>query len=130
MQPDLPTLLVVLVVSNLLIAGALWVGPAGAFRGGLGLWGGALVAQAAAWLILLAPHHASYQPSLVIAGVLLVYGGSLQASAVLRFGKRTSPDWLLYGPPLAAFFSLSIWLQPDRPLPRIDSADALAWWLL
>ena len=130
MQPDIPTLLVVLVVSNVLIAGALWATPAGALRAGLGLWGGALVAQAAAWLILLAPHHASYQPSLVIAGVLLVYGGSLQASAVLKFGNRTPPDWLLYGPPVAAFFGLSIWLQPDEPLPRIDSVAALAWWLL
>ena len=130
MQPDIPTLLVVLVVSNVLIAGALWVTPAGAVRAGLGLWAGALIAQAAAWLILLAPHHASYHPSLVIAGVLLVSGGALQVSAVLKFHKRAAPSWLLYGPPLAAFFGLSIWLQPDDPLPRIDTLAALGWWLV
>src|SRR6185436_19730875 len=56
--------------------------------------------------------------------------GSLQVSAILEFDKRATPPWLLYGPPLAAFFGLSIWLQPDDPLPRIDAVASLGWWLL
>ena len=51
---DTPTLLVVLIVSNFLMAGAMWIAFAGRFRDGLGQWTGALVVQGVAWLLLVA----------------------------------------------------------------------------
>ena len=51
---DTPTLLIVLIVSNFLMAGAMWVAFAGRFRDGLGQWTIALVMQGGAWLLIMA----------------------------------------------------------------------------
>ena len=53
MKYDTPTLLIVLVVSNFLMAGAMWIAFAGRFRDGLGRWTGALVVQGGAWLLII-----------------------------------------------------------------------------
>ena len=49
---DTLTLLVVLIVSNLLMAGALWITFAGRFRAGLGPWTGSLIVQGFSWLLV------------------------------------------------------------------------------
>ncbi len=51
MQFDTPTLLVVLVISNMLIAAVLLMGFSGAFPAGMGQWTGGLILQGFAWLI-------------------------------------------------------------------------------
>ena len=56
---DTPTLLIVLIVSNFLMAGAMWIAFAGRFREGLGQWTGALVVQGGAWLLIVSRDDAA-----------------------------------------------------------------------
>ena len=111
---DTPTLLIVLVVSNFLMAGAMWIAFAGRFRDGLGRWTGALVVQGGAWLLIINRNALPELASISAAIALLAYCWSLQMSALLEFHKRPTPRWLLYGPVAIAFLSFFIYLREPR----------------
>ena len=114
MRYDTPTLLIVLVVSNFLMAGAMWIAFAGRFRDGLGRWTGALVVQGGAWLLIINRESLPELASVSAAIALLAYCWSLQMSALLEFHKRPTPRWLLYGPVAIAFLSFLIYLRDPR----------------
>lgn len=114
MRYDTPTLLIVLVVSNFLMAGAMWIAFAGRFRDGLGRWTGALVVQGGAWLLIINSRALPELASVAAAIALLAYCWSLQMSALLEFHKRPTPRWLLYGPVAIAFLSFLIYLREPR----------------
>ena len=128
-QLDTPTLLVVLVLSNTLIAAVLWIAFAGAFRAGLGQWTAGLIAQGFAWLVLLASHNASDHGPAVIAGTLLVFGCFLHVSAVLAFYQRPIPKWLRYGLPIAALSSFAVWLDVEAVV-ALGTSETFDAWLL
>ncbi len=128
-QVDTPTLLVVLVLSNALIAAVLWIAFAGAFRAGVGQWTAGLIAQGLAWLVLLAPHNIAHHGLVLIAGTLLLYGCSLQVSAVLAFYQRPVSQWLRYGLPIAAFLSFAVWLDVEAVV-ALGTSEAFGAWLL
>ena len=111
---DTPTLLIVLIVSNFLMAGAMWVAFAGRFRDGLGQWTGALVVQGAAWTLIVMRETFPDLASIAAANAFLAYSWSLQMSALLEFHKRPTPRWLLYGPVMIAFLSFFIYLREPR----------------
>ena len=97
---DAETLRFVLVASNLLMAGALWIAFFGRFRDGLGQWTGALIVQGLAWLLVAATEDMTGATWVAVANAALVYSWSLQMSAVLEFHHKKTPPWLLYGPAL------------------------------
>lgn len=111
---DTLTLLIVLIVSNLLMAGALWITFAGRFRSGLGPWTGSLIVQGFTWLLVLARNDISDFASIAVATAFLVYCWSLQVSALLEFHGRPTPRWLLYGPAVIAFLVVVIYVREPR----------------
>src|SRR6185369_11640615 len=111
---DTPTLVIVLIVSNLLMAGAMWVAFAGRFRDGLGQWTLALVGQGLAWLLVVGRNEFGDLGSIAAAAAFLAYGWSLQMSALLAFHKRPTPRWLLYGPVIIAFLVFFIYVRDPR----------------
>jgi diguanylate cyclase (GGDEF)-like protein len=90
---DLRTLLAVLVVGNLVLATALWVGAGRRLREDVALWSFALVAQALA-LALYAIRGASQQSAFVLGTSLLGLSWTLQAAALLAFDRRHLPVWV------------------------------------
>src|SRR5215217_4522440 len=106
---DTLTLLVVLIVSNLLMAGALWITFAGRFRAGLGPWTGSLIVQGFSWLLIVMRNDVADFITIALATAFLVYCWSLQVSALLEFHDRHTPHWLLYGPFLISFLVLVIY---------------------
>ena len=106
MQLDTSTLLVVLVLGNALMAVALWVALAGAFRAGLRLWAAALIAQSLAWLMLLAPYHASNLLSPLACGPTPVIHPMPGGGLMLFCLRRRSRQRRVSG--------------PDRPANHVD----------
>ena len=100
---DTATLLIVLIVSNFLMAGAMWIAFAGRFRDGLGRWTGALVVQGIAWLLISIRNDLWALTSVAAATALMAYCWSLQMSALLEFHKRPTPRWVLYAPVIIVF---------------------------
>lgn len=110
---DASTLLIVLIVSNLLMAGAMWIAFAGRFRDGMGQWTRALIVQGFAWM-LVARRGDVPAIATAVAYASLVYCWSLQVSAILEFHRRRTPAWLLYGPAVAAFVLCVVYLRHPR----------------
>ena len=102
MNFDTETLRIVLVVSNLLMAGALWITFFGRFRAGLGQWTAALIVQGLSWLLVAASEDVTTLIWVALANAALGYAWSLQMSALLEFHHKRTPQWLLYGPAVAA----------------------------
>ena len=111
---DTLTLLVVLIVSNLLMAGAMWITFAGRFKSGLGPWTGSLIVQGFSWLLVLARNDVPDFVSIAVATAFLVYCWSLQVSALLEFHAKPTPRWLLYGPAVIAFLIVVIYVREPR----------------
>jgi diguanylate cyclase (GGDEF)-like protein len=111
---DTYTLLVVLIVSNLLMAGAMWITFAGRFRAGLGPWTGSLIVQGFSWLLVVTRNDVADFASIGIATAFLVYCWSLQVSALLEFHDKPTPRWLLYGPAVIAFLIVVIYVREPR----------------
>ena len=111
---DSQTLLLVLIVSNLLMAGAMWITFAGRFEAGLGPWTGSLIVQGFSWLLVLARNDVPDFVSIAVATAFLVYCWSLQVSALLEFHGKTTPRWLLYGPAVIAFLIVVIYVREPR----------------
>jgi diguanylate cyclase (GGDEF)-like protein len=108
---DTFTLLVVLIVSNLLMAGAMWITFAGRFEGGLGPWTGSLIVQGFSWMLVAGRNDMPDFISVAVATAFLVYCWSLQVSALLEFHHKTTPRWLLYGPAVIAFLIVVIYVR-------------------
>jgi diguanylate cyclase (GGDEF)-like protein len=128
-QLDTPTLLLVLALSNALIAAVIWMGFRGVSRAGWGKWIGALIAQSLCWIVLLTRDSSVDSVPLVIAGTLLVYGFALQVGAVLDFHKRRVPKGLLYGLPIAAM-SMFVAGVDVEAVPALSGTGASGAWLL
>jgi len=111
---DTPTLLIVLIVSNFLMAGAMWVAFAGRFRDGLGQWTIALVMQGGAWLLIMAHTPLPELATMAAASASLAFCWSLQLSALLEFHRKPTPRWLLYGPVSIAFLVFFIYVTDTR----------------
>ena len=111
---DSQTLLLVLIVSNLLMAGAMWITFAGRFEAGLGPWTGSLIVQGFSWLLVLARNDVPDFVSIAVATAFLVYCWSLQVSALLEFHGKSTPRWLLYGPAVIAFLVVVIYVREPR----------------
>src|SRR6476659_6927424 len=108
---DPPTLLVVLIVSSFLMAGALSITFAGRFRAGLGKWTASLVVKGLSWLLVTMRNDVPDFVTVGIATGFLVYCWSLQVSALLEFHNRPTPRWLMYGPATIAFLVLVIYVR-------------------
>jgi diguanylate cyclase (GGDEF)-like protein len=111
---DTLTLLVVLIVSNLLMAGAMWITFAGRFRAGLGPWTGSLIVQGFSWLLVVSRNDVPDFASIAVATAFLVYCWSLQVSALLEFHNKPTPRWLLYAPAAIAFLIVVIYVREPR----------------
>src|SRR3954462_1104133 len=111
---DTLTLLVVLIVSNLLMAGARWITFTGRFRAGLGPGTGSLIVQGFSWLLVAVRNDVADFATIAIATAFLVYCWSLQVSALLEFHDRPRPRWLLYGPATIAFLIVVIYVTEPR----------------
>jgi diguanylate cyclase (GGDEF)-like protein len=111
---DTLTLLVVLIVSNFLMAGAMWVAFAGRFRDGLGQWTIALMMQGGAWLLIAGDNRLPELASVAAATAFLAFCWSLQMSALLEFHRRPTPRWLFYGPVTIAFLVFFIYVTDTR----------------
>src|SRR6266566_5202546 len=108
------TLRIVLVVSNLLMAGALWIAFFGRFRGGLGQWTGALIVQGLSWLLVAASEDTTGIYWAAIANAGLVYAWSLQVSALLEFHQRRTPALVLYGPAAVMLLVCAFYVADPR----------------
>lgn len=111
---DTHTLLIVLIVSNLLMAGALCIAFTGRFRGGLGPWTGALIVQGFSWLLIASGERIPDLVSVALGNSLLVFSWSLQVTALLAFHSVRTPRWLMYGPGVIAFLFVNAVLYDDR----------------
>ena len=111
---DTQTLLIVLIVSNLLMAGAMWITFAGRFEAGLGPWTGSLIVQGFSWLLVLSRNDVPDFISIAVATAFLVYCWSLQVSALLEFHYKATPRWLLYGPAVIAFLIVVIYVRDPQ----------------
>lgn len=99
---DLFTLLLVLALCNLAMAGALWIAYAGAMRDGLAKWEISLCAQGAAWICFAGGDYWPGIGASVLANFLLASSFMLQAGALVEFEQRKAPFGLLMAPPVLA----------------------------
>jgi diguanylate cyclase (GGDEF)-like protein len=100
---DVRTMLIVMLMSNALMAAALWFAFAGHLRDGLANWTRSLWAQALAWLLFALRGSI---PDVLAAGLgngMLALGWSLQFAAVLEFQQRRLTRWLPWAPPVVVF---------------------------
>jgi diguanylate cyclase (GGDEF)-like protein len=111
---DTLTLLIVLIVSNLLMAGALWITFAGRFKSGLGQWTASLIVQGVCWMLIATSNDIADYLSIAVATAFLVYCWALQMSAILEFHGRPTPRWLLYGPAVIAFLIVGIYVHEPK----------------
>lgn len=101
MALDLPTLLVLMLISNLLVAAAMGVAFAGRFHDGLRKWMASMLLSALAWLALLMQSLLSETVSVMAANGFGALTLALQVAALLEFHRRPVPRWL-YVLPFAA----------------------------
>ena len=90
---DLRTLLAVMLVADLLLAGMLWIGIGRRLREDYALWAFGLVAQALA-CGLFAVRGAPQQGAIVLGATLLGLSFTLQIAALLAADRRHLPSWV------------------------------------
>jgi diguanylate cyclase (GGDEF)-like protein len=88
---DSLTLLVVMIMTNLLLAVTLWIALHGRQRDGLDKWTASLALQALALALYAGRGNLSPIFSIVAANTLLVWVISLKAAALLEFNQRRLP---------------------------------------
>ncbi|APV48703.1 hypothetical protein BWI17_02800 [Betaproteobacteria bacterium GR16-43] len=91
---DLPTLLLALVATDLVLGATLAIGSRGRFRDGVPYWFGALGARVASIVFLGLPASAGDPALAIVAVTLLALSYTLQAAALLQFGSRRLPAWV------------------------------------
>lgn len=90
---DLPTLWAFLAATDLLLAAVVGIGVASRPSGGIGLWSASLGVRALAGAVF-ASHAATEPGALAAGGGLLALSLTLQAAALLSFGRRHLPAWV------------------------------------
>jgi diguanylate cyclase (GGDEF)-like protein len=90
---DLRTLLAVMLVADLLLAGMMWIGLGRRLREDFALWSFGLVAQALA-CGLFAVRGAPQGSALVLGSTLLALSFTLQIAAMLAADRRHLPAWV------------------------------------
>ncbi len=98
---DLRTLLVVMITSDLMMAGILWLAFAGQFREGLRKWALSLLFQACTWAVIAGMRVLPETLPMLAANALMMASLAFQAAALLEFSTRRVPPVLLWLPPLA-----------------------------
>jgi GGDEF domain-containing protein len=91
---DLPTLLVAMVVTDLILAVSLWIGSGRGMRDGLGAWIASLLVRSSGITIFAFEGLAADPNAIVLAVGLLAFSMTLQAAALLAFGGRRLPTWV------------------------------------
>lgn len=122
MAPDTRTVLVIMVVSNLLMAAALWIAFAGRFRNGLAQWTTALYFSAACWTLFALQGLVSELFSLVVASVCGGVSLVLEVAALFAFHGRRIPIWI-WAQPIAV--ALMFYLLSDAPIIRAIVGDII-----
>jgi len=90
---DLRTLLVLVAVADLMVAGILWVSAARRLKHGMAGWVGALFVRALAVSIV----AAGFEPrggAITVGAALLALSITLQAGALLAYDARRLPSWV------------------------------------
>ena len=100
MELDIFTLLLVLVLCNLVMAGALWVAFSGAFHNGLEKWDVSLLLQADGWAMFMVDTLWPGFHAILAGHALLCASLTLQAGALIEFRQRRAPLAWIFGPPL------------------------------
>jgi diguanylate cyclase (GGDEF)-like protein len=90
---DLRTLLVLLAVADLILAAALWIGASRRLKDGLSYWATSLVVRAAAFGFF-AWNPQPQTGALAVAAALLALSITLQAAAIVAFGRKNLPGWV------------------------------------
>ncbi len=91
---DLPTLLLAIAATDLILALTLWIAAGRRQKDGLGLWIASLVVRAAALAMFAAEGPASDPHALVLAVALASLALTLQGASLLQFGARRLPGWV------------------------------------
>lgn len=120
---DVRTMLLVMLVSNVLMALTLWLAFTGPLRDGLANWTRSLWAQALAWLLFALRGGLPDVLSVSAGNAMLALGWSLQLAAVLEFQRRPVPSWLVWAPPLLVFALFTAWID-SAPL-RLTAGSVL-----
>lgn len=111
MALDVRTLLIVLVVSNLLMAATLLLVFARKLRDGLGYWAVSLGVQALAWVLFAGRGAISDVLSIVVANALLPVSWSLQVVALCQFQRRRASLWIMVLPGALTFTWFLVYLH-------------------
>jgi len=90
---DLRTLLILLAVADLMLAATLWIGASRRLKDGLSHWAASLVVRALAFG-LFAWNSQPQTGAIAIAAALLALSITLQAAAIVAFGRRRLPAWV------------------------------------
>ncbi|MGZ5111816.1 MAG: diguanylate cyclase [Usitatibacter sp.] len=90
---DLRTLLILLAVADLILAAALWIGASRRLKDGLSHWAASLVVRALAFG-LFAWNSQPRPGAIAIAAALLALSITLQAAALVAYGRRRLPAWV------------------------------------
>lgn len=91
---DIRTLLVVMVITDLILAATLWIGAGRRMREGLGPWTISLGMQALAFALFATPAYATEPGLMVLANALFALSMTFQGAALLEFDRRGLPVWV------------------------------------
>ena len=111
MAADIPTLLMMVAVASMVMAGTLVVVAWGERSDGLKLWAGGLCCHALAYVMFLLRGHIPDPVSILLGNALASATFSFLLAAVHRFQGRTLPWRIMLAPPLALAGLLSLFLQ-------------------
>ena len=89
---DLPTLLVALAATDMVLGATLWIGARRGVRDGMAQWFGALGVRIVA--VGLFAGGGTDPATAIVAVALLALSMTLQAAALLAFGARSLPPWV------------------------------------
>lgn len=111
---DVRTLFVVIIASSLVLAATTVVAVRFRFRDGAGKWTGALLLQAAMYVILYLEHDTWPDAiALIVPNMFFVLSLSLQAAAILEFqARKLAPVWHAIPPLLIAVVFASLRNDP------------------
>ena len=97
---DVRTMLVVLALTNVTMAGLYWLAFGGRFRDGLAKWTLSFGVQGLTWLLFALRGFAPDILTVVAANALLMLVWPLQAAALLEFQGRRLAPWVMWALPL------------------------------
>lgn len=103
MTLDVRTVILLLIVSAYLMTLLLVVGARGTRRDGITAWTVGVGLSALAWTLIAARGHLPDIVAVAVADALLLAVPCFHVAALLEFGGRPVPRWLLVGPPVVIF---------------------------